>query len=78
MTSMELDQELFRQLAIISGDEAMMRKAVKALKRIVKKEGEDETLMCSAGFKARLEQAERGESKSFANVEELDKYVRAL
>ena len=39
MTSMELDQELFRQLAIISGDEAMMRKAVKALKRIVKKEG---------------------------------------
>ena len=78
MTSMELDQELFRQRAIISGDEGMMRKAVKALKRIVKKEGEDETLMCSADFKARLEQAERGESKSFANVEELDKYVRAL
>ena len=78
MTSMELDQELFRQLAIISGDEGMMRKAVKALKRIVKKEGADETLMCSADFKARLEQAERGESKSFANVEELDKYVRAL
>lgn len=78
MTSMELDQELFRQLAIISGDEGMMRKAVKALKRIVKKEGEDETLMRSADFKARLEQAERGESKSFANVEELDKYVRAL
>lgn len=75
---MELDQELFRQLAIISGDEGMMRKAVKALKRIVKKEGEDKTLMCSADFKARLEQAERGESKSFANVEELDKYVRAL
>lgn len=75
---MELDQELFRQLAIISGDEGMMRKAVKALKRIVKKEGEDETLMRSADFKARLEQAERGESKSFANVEELDKYVRAL
>ncbi len=34
---MELNQELFRQLAIISGDEGMMRKAVKALKRIIGK-----------------------------------------
>lgn len=37
MTSMELNQELFRQLAVISGDENMMLKAVKALKRIVGK-----------------------------------------
>ncbi len=37
MTSMELNQELFRQLAVISGDENMMRKAVKALKRIIGK-----------------------------------------
>lgn len=78
MTSMELNQELFRQLTIISGDEGMMRKAIKALKRIVKKDGEDEALMSRADFKARVEQAERGESKSFANVEELDKYVRTL
>lgn len=34
---MELNQELFRQLAVISGDENMMRKAVKALKRIIGK-----------------------------------------
>lgn len=37
MTSMELNQELFRLLAVISGDENMMRKAVKALKRIIGK-----------------------------------------
>ena len=37
MTSMELNQELFRQLAVISGNEDMMRKAVKALKRIIGK-----------------------------------------
>lgn len=44
MTNMELNQELLRQLAVISGNEDMMRKAVKALKRIVgKSEAKDTT-----------------------------------
>lgn len=43
MTSMELRQEFFRQIAVVSDDEGMMRKAVKALKRIAKKEEQDAT-----------------------------------
>jgi len=77
MTSMELNQELFRQLAIISGDEDMMRKAVKALKRIVGKAEQDEALMSHDDFMARVEQAAKGKSKSFVSVEDIDKYVRS-
>lgn len=43
MTTLELNEELFSQLAIISTDEGMMRKAIKALKRIVKSEEMDTT-----------------------------------
>lgn len=78
MTSMELRQEFFRQIAVVSDDEGMMRKAIKALKRITKCESTDEALMSREEFKARVEQAAHGDSKSFASVEELDKYVRAL
>lgn len=63
MTSMELNQELFRQLAVISGDENMMRKAIKALKRIIgKAEEKDATLMSREDFMARVEQAAHGKS----------------
>ncbi len=78
MTSVELNQELFRQLSVIAGNEEMMRQAVKALNRIVKRKEQDTALMSREDFVARLEQAERGPSQSFANVEELDKYVRSL
>ncbi|MBR1732856.1 MAG: hypothetical protein IJ729_03830 [Alloprevotella sp.] len=37
MTAMELNAELFRELSIISQDETMMQKAVKALRRITEK-----------------------------------------
>ena len=77
MTTLELNEELFRQLAVISTDETMMRKAIKALKRIAGKNS-DETLMSRDDFMARVENAARGESKSFACVEEIDKYVRNL
>ena len=44
MTSMELNQELFRQLAIVASDENLMRKTIKAIKRIIeKKEEQDAT-----------------------------------
>lgn len=79
MTSTELNQELFRQLAIISADDKLMRKAVKALKCIVGKEEEmDATEMSREEFMARVEQADRGKSISFKSIEDIDQYVRSL
>lgn len=50
MTSRELYQELFRQLAIISADDELMRKAVKALKRIVGKAEQNDATEMSRKF----------------------------
>lgn len=44
MTSLRLNAELFRELSIISEDEGMMKKAIKALKKITaQKRAMDET-----------------------------------
>ncbi len=53
MTSLDLNSELFRQLSIIAADEGMMKKAIKALKRITaQKKTTDETeyLMSSSAM----------------------------
>ena len=43
MTSINLNQELFRQLSLIAGDEKLMRKTIEAIKLIVKQAKHDET-----------------------------------
>ncbi|MCR5361961.1 MAG: hypothetical protein K6E73_08125 [Bacteroidales bacterium] len=44
MTTMQLNAELFRELSIIADDESLMKKAVKAIKRLAeKKQAMDET-----------------------------------
>lgn len=44
MTALRLNVELFRELSIISEDEGMMKKAIKALKKITaQKQAMDET-----------------------------------
>lgn len=44
MTAMEVNAELFRELSIIADDEGLMKKALKAIKRIsAQKQAMDET-----------------------------------
>lgn len=44
MTAFELNAELFRELSVIAEDETLMRKALKALKKLTaQKKAEDET-----------------------------------
>ena len=44
MTALQLNAELFRELSIISEDEGLMKKALKALKKLsAKKQAMDET-----------------------------------
>lgn len=78
MTTMQLNEELFHQLAIIAKDEGLMRKAVKALKRIAGKEAPETPRMSREEFYARIEKASQGESRSFADVNELNNYVSSL
>ena len=55
----------------------MMKRVAKYLRKLVK-EKEDPTLMTEEEFFAKIERAEEQPGKSFANVEELDKYIRSL
>jgi len=76
---LQLNEELFETLAEISQDESLMRKAVKALKRIVAKaQKDDPTLMTKEEFFARIEEASKGPSVAFDSVEEFDAYIRSL
>ena len=55
----------------------MMAKPLKYTRKLTAKM-EDLTLMTKEEFYARVDKAKKGSSKSFTNVDELDKYIRAL
>ncbi|MBR1727059.1 MAG: hypothetical protein IJ724_10525 [Muribaculaceae bacterium] len=76
---LQLNEELFETLAEISQDESLMRKAVKALKRIVSKaQKDDPTLMTKEEFFARIEEASKRPSVTFDSAGEFDAYIRSL
>ena len=81
MSTQEMTTELFRQLAIVSEDENMMKRAIKALKRITQPK-EDSTMMTKEEFFAQLEEAEkqieRGEGITFTNLEDMNQWLNAL
>lgn len=77
MTTLQMNAELFHQLSIIAKDENLMAKLLKYTRKLTAKM-EDPTLMTKEEFFARVDEAKKGSSKSFANVDELDKFIRAL
>ena len=81
MSTQEMTTELFHQLAIISEDEGMMKRAIKALQRITKPK-EDPTLMTKEQFFKQVEEAEKqienGEGITFSNLEEMNQWLNAL
>ncbi|MBQ9591659.1 MAG: hypothetical protein IJR32_02315 [Paludibacteraceae bacterium] len=77
MTSMQLNADLFLTLGKIAEDESLMKKLLKYAKKLAEKK-EDETLMTKDAFFSRIDNARNEPSKSFANVKELDQYIRNL
>ena len=72
-----MNAELFRQLSIIAEDESLSAKLMKYIKRLTAKK-QDPTLMTREEFFARVDEAEKGPSKRFESVAELDRYIRNL
>ena len=57
---MQLNAELFGVLQVISGDEALMKKAIKSLKRIAsQKKSKDENVMSMAELEDIVRQGEK-------------------
>ena len=77
MTAAQLNAEILRNLGTLVEDEGMLKRVAKYLRKLVA-EKEDSTLMTKEDFFAKIERAEKQPGKSFASVDELDKYIRSL
>jgi hypothetical protein len=80
MTEVQLNAmntELWQSIGAIADSEPLMRRLTRYAKKLVK-EKSDSTLMTKEEFFAKIERAEQQPGKSFANVEELDKFIRSL
>ena len=75
MTAIQMNAELLRNMSIIAEDENLLKRAAKYLRKLAA-EKEDSSLMTEEEFFAKIERAEEQPGKSFANVDELDKYIR--
>ena len=75
MTALQLNAELFRELSIIAEDESLMKKALKALKKLsAKKQAMDETeyIMSSPQMADILRQGEEDTKNGRGRVVTLD------
>ena len=77
MTAIQMNAEILRNMSIIAEDEILLKRAAKYLRKLVA-EKQDSTLMTKEEFFAKIERAEKQPGKSFASVEDLDKYIRSL
>lgn len=80
MTAVQLsamNTELWQGIGAIADSEPLMKRLNRYVKKLVK-EKNDATLMTKEEFFAKIERAEKQSGKSFASIEELDKYIRGL
>ena len=76
-----MNAEILRNLGTLAEDENMLNRVAKYLRKLVR-EKEDPTLMSKEVFFAQIDEAKNeianGKGNTFANVEELDRYIRSL
>ena len=77
MTTLQLNAEVLRNMSIIAEDESLLKRAAKYLRKLVSEKA-DPTLYTKEEFFQMLDDAEKGPSKRFANVDELDAYISNL
>ena len=82
MTTSQLNAEMLRNMSIIAEDEHLLRRVTKYLRKVVAEKQADPTQMTKQEFFSHIDEAEReikeGKGKSFANIDELDRYIRSI
>jgi len=80
MATTRLDAEFYRNMSIIAEDEALTKKLMKYLRKLVASKQEDATLMTREDFLAKLERAEqqvaRGEGMKMLPNEDLTSFLK--
>ena len=76
-----MNTELWQSIGAIADNDALMRRLTRYAKRLVK-EKEDPTLMSKEEFFARVDEAkleyEKGNYKSFSNLDEMNAWLNSL
>lgn len=78
MTAMQLNAEMLRSMSVIAEDENLLKRAVKYLHKLVAEKTADPTEFSAEDFFARIENARKQPGKQFANIDELEQYIRSL
>jgi uncharacterized short protein YbdD (DUF466 family) len=81
MTAIELNAQIWRDMAEIADSEPLMKQLAKYLKKLVAKK-QDPTLMTKEEFFARVDEAreeiKQGKGKRFSNPEEMNAWLNSL
>ena len=81
MTAVQLNTmntKLWQCIGAIADNETLMRRLTRYAQKLLKEREADPTLLTKEEFFAKIERAEKQPGKRFADIEELDKYIRAL
>ncbi|MBO7464296.1 MAG: hypothetical protein J6T56_00395 [Bacteroidales bacterium] len=70
--------EILQSLGALSNNEAALARVAKYLRKVLKEQANDPSLMTEDEFFARIDEARKQPGKQFNNVNELDKYIRSL
>ena len=78
MTAIQMNAEILRNMSIIAEDEKLLKRAAKYLRKLAAEKQSDSSEFTREEFFARIEEARKHPGRQFANVEELDQYIRNL
>jgi len=77
MTALQLNSEFFAVMSQIAARKELLLQVLNFAKSLLA-EKKDDTLMSKEEFFHRIDEAKKGNSVSFGNVDDLDKYIRGL
>ena len=76
MTASELNAQIWRNMAEIADNESMLTRVAKYLRKLVKEQQEDPTLMTKEEFFARIDRASKGPLYELKPGESLDDLIK--
>ena len=78
MTALQLNADIYRNMAIIAENESMLKKVAKYISRLAKQATDDPTCMTKEEFFARIEEADKGPKYRMLPNETLDEMLTRL
>jgi hypothetical protein len=78
MTALQLNADIYRNMAIIAENESMLKKVAKYISRLAKQATDDPTCMTKEEFFARIDEASKGPSHEMLPNEDLTAFLRRM